>query len=141
MRYSSIESRAARARLATLAAALGAASITAALAAPPAGATVRQISLLPGMNAGSSTYYGTGCLTTVKAHVTDDWSPVTFYDNGIPIGTVRPSGESAFLQWIPATTGQHTIQAVQVPDDDGAAITVRVGTGMHVGFGCNVFGG
>ncbi|MBF6543671.1 hypothetical protein [Nocardia brasiliensis] len=116
--------------------------VAAALAVPTAGATVTQVSMYPGINFGLATNYGTGCTYTARAAVTDVTQPVVFYDNGVPFAVVRPSGGTALSDWVPATEGPHTISAVQAPDDRiVASVDLRVGRGVHLGYGCNVFGG
>ncbi|MFI6047177.1 hypothetical protein ACIA8C_36540 [Nocardia sp. NPDC051321] len=111
-------------------------------ATPGAGATATQVRMTPGINFGSATNYGTGCTYQAQAKVTDVVQPVVFYDNGIPFALVKPSGGVALVDWVPATQGLHTISAVQAPDDSVvASVDVRVGTGVHLGYGCNVFGG
>ncbi|MEV0764492.1 hypothetical protein [Nocardia sp. NPDC050435] len=130
------------ARIGLLAAACAAASAVALLAAPSAGATATGVRVLPDINFGSSTNYGTGCSYTVQAFVTDPVAPVQFYDNGIPLRTLRPSGGTVLLNWVPATPGVHTISVVQAPDDVVTAVVdVRVGTGTHLGYACIVSGG
>ncbi|WP_063024178.1 Ig-like domain repeat protein [Nocardia niwae] len=129
-----------RERVAALAAAIGAGAAVA--SAGPAGATVTQVGMYPGINFGFVTNYGTGCTYTARATVTDTVAPVTFYDNGMPFGVVRPSGGVALIDWVPATQGPHTVSAVQEPDAPyGAGIELRVGEGIHVGYACVVRGG
>ncbi|RJO73604.1 hypothetical protein D5S18_20650 [Nocardia panacis] len=108
-------------------------------AAPAAGADVVGIGVLPGINYGFGTNYGTGCTYTIRARVSDPVAPVTFYDNGSVLGTVRPSGGIALLDWVPAGIGMHTLSADQ-PADDPARTEVRVAEGRHVGYACAVFG-
>ncbi|WP_156095081.1 hypothetical protein [Nocardia lijiangensis] len=119
----------------------GAAAIALA-AAPAAGATATGVGVLPDLGYGLATNYGTGCSYTIEAFLTDAVSPVSFYDNGIPLATVRPTGGVALLKWVPATPGRHTISVVQAPDEIVTAdYAVSVGTGVHVGHGCVVFNG
>ncbi|TQM26576.1 Ig-like domain repeat protein [Nocardia bhagyanarayanae] len=119
----------------------GAAGIALA-AAPGAHATATRIGVLPDLGYGLATNFGTGCSYTIQAFVTDAVSPVSFYDNGIPLATVAPTGGVALLKWVPETPGAHTISVVQAPDRVSTAATaVPVGTGMHIGHGCAVFGG
>lgn len=109
---------------------------------PTAGATVTQVGMYPGVNYGLGTNYGTGCTYTARATVTDVVTPVVFYDNGVPFGVVRPSGAVALINWVPATPGPHTVSAVQGPDASFVArIDITVGTGVHLGYACAVFGG
>lgn len=117
---------------------VGAALAAVALAAPPAGAAVRQVSVTPDMNAGIRTNYGTGCTYTVRAWLSEAVSPVTFFDNGVPFVTVPPLGGGlALAHWVPATEGDHTLSAVQA-DGGGAApgVQVFVGRGEHIGYAC-----
>ncbi|MBB5918693.1 hypothetical protein BJY24_007605 [Nocardia transvalensis] len=115
------------------------------LAAPQsAEAAVTQVAATPDMSVGVATNYGTGCNYTLRAVVDDPSAPVTFFDNGAPIGRIRPSGATALTQWVPATQGSHTLTAVQ----DGqpaerpvANLVLPVGTGAHLGYSCAVFGG
>ncbi|GAA5069385.1 hypothetical protein [Nocardia callitridis] len=112
------------------------------VAMPTASATVTKVGALPGMHYGVGTNYGTGCEYTVVARVTDPVEPVAFYDNGIPLPVVRPSGGEALLQWVPATPGPHTLSAVQGSEQTPlASVDLRVGTGSHVAHACVVFGG
>ncbi|WP_194818126.1 hypothetical protein [Nocardia sp. XZ_19_385] len=129
-------------RVGVVAAVCAAMSATALLGAPGAGATATRLGIFADINVGSATNYGTGCTYTVQAFVTDPVAPVYFYDNGIPLNTIKPTGGVAILKWVPATTGLHTLGAVQVPDDIiTATVDVRVGTGQHLGYGCVVHGG
>ncbi|MEU4344874.1 hypothetical protein AB0H00_27040 [Nocardia sp. NPDC023852] len=126
-------------RVGAIAAVFGAAAMC---AVPSAGATVTQVGTYPGLDFGLATNYGTGCTYTARATVTDVVAPVVFYDNGVPFGVVRPSGGVALIDWVPATPGIHTVSAVQEPDAPFAASTdIRVGTGVHLGYACTVFGG
>ncbi|KAA8888482.1 hypothetical protein F3087_15860 [Nocardia colli] len=126
-------------RVGVVAGMVGAAAVC---AMPGAGATVTQVGMSPGINFGSATNYGTGCTYQAKAKLTDVVQPVVFYDNGIPFAVVKPSGGVALVDWVPATQGLHTISAVQAPDDSVvASVDLRVGNGVHLGYGCNVFGG
>ncbi|MGV9817431.1 hypothetical protein [Nocardia xishanensis] len=119
----------------------GAAAIAVA-AAPSAGATATGVGVLPDLGYGLATNFGTGCSYTIEAFLTDAVSPVYFYDNGIPLATVRPTGGVALLKWVPATTGRHTISVMQAPDEVITAdYAVPVGTGVQVGHGCVVFDG
>ncbi|BDT96390.1 MULTISPECIES: hypothetical protein [Nocardia] len=129
-----------RKRVAASAAAIGAGA--AVVSAVSAGATVTQVGMYPGINFGLVTNYGTGCTYTARATVTDTVAPVTFYDNGIPFGVVRPSGGVALIDWVPATPGPHTVSAVQEPYTPYVAgIDLRVGEGVHLGYACVVQGG
>ncbi|MFI9508025.1 hypothetical protein [Nocardia sp. NPDC052566] len=142
MRYRTNSSN--RARAAAVTAVLGALVF----AMPTAGATVTRVSVYSDINFGSATNFGTNCTYTAKATLTAAEGPVAFYDNGIRFGVVQPSGGVALIQWIPRTTGKHTLTALQHPDevlhpDDYplVSVDVSVGTGVHLGYGCNVFGG
>ncbi|MBO0854439.1 MAG: hypothetical protein J2P18_11795 [Nocardia sp.] len=121
---------------------LGAAAI--ALAGPQtADAAVNQLSATPNINFGSATNYGTGCGGQLQADVTDPVAPVTFYDNGVPIGTANPGGAYALLAWTPGQPGVHHLAAVQAGQAGGkaAGLDLRVGSGLPIGFGCLVGGG
>ncbi|MBF6172137.1 hypothetical protein [Nocardia blacklockiae] len=131
-------------RAGTVAAGAVAAAAFALLAAQPADASVTRLGATADLSVGRATNYGTGCRYTVQAFVDDAAAPVTFFDNGVPIGRVRPAGAYALTGWIPATQGPHTLTAVQ----DGqpaelppAPLTLSVGQGVPLGFGCGVFGG
>ncbi|WP_159847871.1 hypothetical protein [Nocardia sp. CY41] len=129
-----------RKRVAAVAAAIGTGAAVASAGA--AGATVTQVGMYPGINFGLVTNYGTGCTYTARATVTDTVAPVTFYDNGIAFGVVRPSGGVALIDWVPATPGPHTVSAVQEPVAPYVAgIDLRVGEGVHLGYACVVLGG
>ncbi|MEV0293773.1 hypothetical protein [Nocardia sp. NPDC050710] len=122
------------------------ATITAACAVlldpPTAAATVTRIAVLPDINFGVHTNYGTGCSYTVEAFLSDAVGSVHFYDNGIPLATVAPSGGVALATWVPATPGKHTISAGQAPDGHPtASVDIRVGSGVHLGYSCLVLGG
>ncbi|MEV0339576.1 hypothetical protein AB0H49_11155 [Nocardia sp. NPDC050713] len=131
-----------RVRATVVASACAGAAAIALAAAPGAQATATRIAVLPDLGFGLATNFGTGCGYTIQAFVTDAVSPVSFYDNGIPLATVAPTGGVALLKWVPATPGVHTISVAQVPDHAiTAATAVPVGTGMHIGHGCAVFGG
>ncbi|WP_157107303.1 hypothetical protein [Nocardia grenadensis] len=109
------------------------------LAAPPAGATVRQVSVTPDLNAGIRTNYGTGCSYTVRAWLTEAVTEVTFLDNGVPFATVGPDGGGlALVHWVPAYEGDHTLQAVQPTggSDPAPYVRVFVGRGEHIGYAC-----
>lgn len=123
------------ARLAVFAAAL----MAGALLAPPAGATVRQVSVTPDLNAGIRTDYGTGCGYTVRAWLSEAVTPVTFYDNGVPFTTVAPDGGGiALAHWVPGYEGAHILQAVQPTGGNEQApyVQVLVGRGEHIGYAC-----
>ncbi|MEV6255597.1 hypothetical protein AB0L97_20290 [Nocardia sp. NPDC051911] len=128
--------------VAAIAAAIGTGAAVALACPPVAGATVTQVGMYPGINFGLATNYGTGCTYTARATVTDIVTPVTFYDNGILFGVVRPSGGVALIDWVPATPGPHTVSAVQEPYAPYVAgIDLRVGEGVHLGYACVVLGG
>ncbi|MFC9897146.1 hypothetical protein ACFVMC_25955 [Nocardia sp. NPDC127579] len=106
-----------------------------------AGATATHIGVLPDINVGSATNYGTGCSYTIQAIVDDAVAAVYIFDNGVLLRALRPSGGTALLNWVPATTGVHTLSVAQAPDTGAtASIDVRVGTGHHIGYGCVVTG-
>ncbi|HLS75557.1 MAG TPA: hypothetical protein VK083_02050 [Nocardia sp.] len=108
----------------------------------PASATVTGVKTLPNLGYGMATNYGTDCPATIQAFVTDPVAPVHFYDNGVPLATVAPTGGVALLTWTPATPGTHRISAVQSSDPAVTrSVDVAVGYGEPVGFGCAVFGG
>ncbi|WP_280203875.1 hypothetical protein [Nocardia farcinica] len=96
---------------------------------------------MPNLTWGIDSDYGTGCTATIQAFVTDPVAPVYFYDNGIPLATVRPTGGVALVTWVPATPGMHRISAGQAPDAVAAvAVDVWTGVGTPVGYGCVVTG-
>ena len=120
--------------------AAAAAALTA--TAPTATAAVTRMGVMPDSNYGLATNYGTDCAYTAEAYVSNAADPVSFYDNGVLLGVVRPSGGIALFTWFPKTTGPHTLSAAQAPDVTPiATVDVRVGTGVPVGFACVVFGG
>ncbi|MFI2231144.1 hypothetical protein [Nocardia testacea] len=107
--------------------------------APPAGATVREVSVTPDLNAGIRTNYGTGCSYTVRARLTEAVTAVTFLDNGVPFATVAPAGGGlALVHWVPAYEGDHILQAVQPTggNDQAPYVRVFVGRGEHIGYAC-----
>lgn len=123
------------ARIAVMAAAL----LAGALLASPAGATVRQVSVTPDLNAGLHTPYGTGCGYTVRAWLSEAVTSVTFYDNGVPFTTVAPDGGGiALAHWVPAYEGEHTLRAIQPTGGNEQApyVQVSVGRGEHFGYAC-----
>jgi len=110
--------------------------------APSASATVTGVKALPNLSFGMATNYGTDCTATIQAYVTDPVSPVHFYDNGVPLATVAPTGGVALLTWIPVTPGSHRISVVQSSDPAVSRyVELPVGSGEPVGVGCAVFGG
>lgn len=116
---------------------LAAALTAAVLGAPSAAATVTQVSVTPDMNAGIRTNYGTGCSYTLRARLSEAVTPVTFYDNGIPIATVPPAGGGlALINWVPAYEGDHTLQAAQPGGGPAPSVQVFVGRGAHIGYAC-----
>ncbi|MFE7797508.1 hypothetical protein [Nocardia sp. NPDC057440] len=125
----------------------GAATLVAATAAitfatPTAGAAVRQLGVFPDNAYGLATNYGTGCAYTLEAILTEAVDRVFFYDNGVPLGGIAPTGGVALFTWVPTTVGRHTLAARQLPDNNiVATVDIRVGTGAHVGWACVVFGG
>ncbi|MEU1983877.1 hypothetical protein [Nocardia sp. NPDC019395] len=107
--------------------------------APRAAATATQISVMPDLNVGIRTNYGTGCTYTVRATLSEAVTPVTFYDNGAPFATIPPTGGGvALIQWVPAYEGGHTLQAVQPTggNDMAPSVQVFVGRGEHIGYAC-----
>ncbi|WP_280267916.1 hypothetical protein [Nocardia wallacei] len=133
-----------RARAAVSAGLLGTAAVLGLAVPQPAQASVTRLGATPDMAFGMATNYGTGCHYTLQAFVDDPSAPVTFFDNGVPIGRAKPGGAYALTGWVPATQGPHLLTAVQ----DGqpaelppASLALRVGLGVHLGYGCNVFGG
>jgi hypothetical protein len=131
-----------RLRAMACAATLAAATAAIAIATPSAGAVVRQLGVFPDNSYGLATNYGTGCGYTLEAILTEAVDPVFFYDNGAPLGGIKPQGGVALFPWVPATPGKHTLMALQLPDNTVAApVDVRVGDGAHVGWACVVFGG
>lgn len=127
---------------ATVAAGLCACAAGLAVATAPAAAgAVTGLKTLPNLTWGIDSDYGTGCTATIQAFVTDPVAPVYFYDNGIPLATVRPTGGVALVTWVPATPGMHRISAGQAPDAVAAvAVDVWTGVGTPVGYGCVVTG-
>lgn len=125
----------------TIATLFGAAAVTLTGIAPNATAAVTRMGVMPDSNYGMATNYGTECAATAEAYVDNAAEPVSFYDNGVLLGVVRPLGGIALFTWYPKSTGPHTLSAVQAPDVTPiATVDVRVGTGVHVGFACLVFG-
>ncbi|QIS18599.1 hypothetical protein [Nocardia terpenica] len=129
--------------LALITGALGAAVV--ALASPAAAEpAVTRLGATPDTNFGMATNYGTGCNYTLQAFVSDPSAPVVFYDNGEILGVAKPTGAYAVFPWVPATPGRHTLAAVQSgqpADLPPATLDLPVGFGVHLGYGCNVFGG
>ncbi|MET7771779.1 hypothetical protein [Nocardia sp. NPDC005366] len=119
---------------------VGAAFVLGALSQPPqAAAAVTRVGVLPDINYGPITDYGTGCSYTIEAFLTDAVTPVSLYDNGIPLATIAPTGGVALATWIPTTRGAHTISAVQGPGGPIApSVTVDVGVGIPLGTSCLV---
>ncbi|MFD0361430.1 hypothetical protein ACFQZZ_08215 [Nocardia sp. GCM10030253] len=131
-----------RLRAVACAATLAAATAAISFATPTAGAAVRQLGVFPDNAYGLATNYGTGCAYTLEAILTQAVDPVFFYDNGVPLGGIAPSGGVALFKWVPTTLGRHTLAALQLPDNRVVAtVDIRVGTGVHVGWACVVFGG
>ncbi|MFQ6394412.1 hypothetical protein ACLMAJ_13225 [Nocardia sp. KC 131] len=131
-----------RLRALTGAATLAAATAAISFATPTAGAAVRQLGVFPDNAYGMATNYGTGCAYTLEAILTQAVDPVFFYDNGVALGGIAPSGGVAHFTWTPTTVGRHTLAALQLPNNTiVATVDIRVGTGAHVGWSCVVFGG
>ncbi|MET8652860.1 hypothetical protein [Nocardia aurea] len=106
---------------------------------PHAAATVTRIGVLPDINYGPLTNYGTGCSYTIEAVLTDAVTPVSLYDNGIPLATIAPTGGVALATWIPTSRGPHTLTAVQAPQSGPVpGVSVYVGVGMPIGTSCLV---
>ncbi|PPJ23112.1 hypothetical protein C5E45_29160 [Nocardia nova] len=123
---------------------LGAAAVFAAAFPQTANAAVTRLGATPDMNFGIATDYGSGCSYTLQANVTDPVAPVTFYDNGVPIGVTPPGGAYALITWVPAVPGQHTLSAVQAgrpAQMPSATLDLPVGTGIRLGYACLVAGG
>ncbi|WP_227980504.1 hypothetical protein [Nocardia spumae] len=123
---------------------LGAATICALAVPQTAAAAVTQVGAMPDMSFGLATNYGDACSYTLQANVTDPVAPVTFYDNGAPIGVARPGGAYALIGWVPATSGPHTLTAVQAGQPaqmPAATLNLPVGTGLPLGYACLVIGG
>lgn len=124
-------------------AALSAAVIALASSQTAAAATT-QVGAMPDLSFGVATNYGDACHYTLQANVTDPSTPVSFYDNGSPIGVARPGGAYALIGWVPAYAGHHTLTAVQTgqpAEMPVASLDLPVGTGIPIGFGCVVIGG
>lgn len=119
------------------------AAATAALAltvgAPTASAAVSQLTVLPGISIGEHTLYGTGCTHQLYARLSVSGSPVTFYEDGVPLGTVIPNSGVALLNWVPTRTGPHSMAAVQ--DGVGRGFDLTVGRGFLFGYSCIITGG
>ena len=120
---------------------LGIAAVVCVAAPPAAHAEVTRLGAMPDMNFGIATNYGSDCDYTLQADVTDPGAPVTFYDNGTPIGVARPGGAYALLKWTPAYSGQHTLSAVQGGQPTAATLVLPVGVGIRIGYACVVSGG
>ncbi len=123
---------------------LGAAALFGLATPQTAAAAVTRIGATPDMSFGMATNYGDGCSYTLQANVTDPVAPVTFYDNGAPIGVARPGGAYALIGWVPANPGHHTLSAVQAGQPaqmPAATLDLPVGTGLHLGYACLVIGG
>ncbi|MGW5319202.1 hypothetical protein [Nocardia thailandica] len=119
--------------------AAGTAVLALALGAPTAAADVSQLNVLPGVTIGQHTLYGTGCTHQLYARLSTSGSPVTFYEDGVLLGTVVPNGGIALLDWVPTTTGPHTIAALQ--DGVGRGFDLTVGRGFRFGYSCVITGG
>ncbi|RMI29016.1 hypothetical protein [Nocardia stercoris] len=106
------------------------------LAAPHATAnTITDFTVTPGLGNG----YGTGCSYQVSATVEEDAAHVILLDNGWqPRNGPTPvlSGNTITWTWIPAATGQHTLEARY--DDASQTVTVEVGNGINLGSACVV---
>ncbi|MFE3544715.1 hypothetical protein ACFXK0_17290 [Nocardia sp. NPDC059177] len=120
-------------------AATGAAMLAMTIGAPTASAGVSQLTVKPNLSVGSSTNYGTGCTYQLLARLSVGIVPVSFYDNGVLLAVVAPTDGVAMLNWVPASTGIHTMTAYQ--DGIGASSTVSVGRGYQFGESCVVTGG
>lgn len=89
--------------------AFGALAAVAVLAAPNANALVTGISVAGDRFCAGDTY-----TVTVDVTITSLLFEVTVTDNGTKIGQARPTTNSeAVFSWTPATTGEHTLEAVQ----------------------------
>ncbi|WP_054812799.1 hypothetical protein [Nocardia arizonensis] len=116
--------------------ALGAVAAVAVLTAPQAAAWVGDVTV-------SGTGHKVGCSYTVTARVEiDRLTEVKFTDNGvaIPGSPVKPSltSDKVSLQWTPATSGNHKIEARQLLITDSITVVVAEnsgGTGSAIG-GC-----
>lgn len=125
-------------------AALSAAAVIMLATPQTAVAATTQVGAMPDLSFGMATNYGNGCHYTLQANVTDPSAPVSFYDNGAPIGVARPGGAYALIGWVPASAGHHTLTAVQAgqpAEMPVASLDLPVGNGIPIGFGCVVIGG
>lgn len=120
-------------------AATGTALLAMTLGAPSASAGVSQISVLPGISWGLETNYGTGCTHQLLARLSVGIDPVAFYDNGALLAVVAPTDGIATFAWVPASTGVHSLAAVQ--NGVGRGIDVQVGRGYRFGESCVITGG
>ncbi|MEV5648461.1 hypothetical protein AB0L57_09450 [Nocardia sp. NPDC052254] len=134
----------ARVGTAVAGAALGAAAVIALATPQIAAAATTQVGAMPDLSFGVGTNYGDTCHYTLQANVTDPSAPVSFYDNGAPVGVARPGGAYALIGWVPAYAGHHTLTAIQAgqpAEMPVASLDLPVGTGVPIGFGCVVVGG
>ncbi|MFC4128003.1 hypothetical protein [Nocardia rhizosphaerae] len=120
-------------------AATGTALLAMTIGAPTAGAAVSQLTVDPGLSVGSSTNYGTGCTHHLVARLSVGIEPVAFYDNGALLAVVAPTDGIATIDWVPTSTGPHTIAALQ--GGVGRGFDLHVGRGYRFGESCVVTGG
>lgn len=120
---------------------LGAAALICLAVPQTAQAAVTRLGATPDLNFGFTTNYGDRCHYTLQADVTDPVAPVTFYDNGAPIGVAAPGGAYALFHWVPAYPGHHTLSATQGGQAPIATLDLSVGTGIPIGYACMVVGG
>lgn len=120
-------------------AATGTALLAMTVGAPTASAGVSQLSVLPGLSFGLSTDYGTGCTHQLLARLSVGIDPVSFYDNGALLAVVTPTDGIATFEWVPSSTGVHSLAAIQ--NGVGRGIDVSVGRGYRFGESCVITGG
>ncbi|HLS79483.1 MAG TPA: hypothetical protein VK083_22105 [Nocardia sp.] len=112
--------------------ALGALAAVAVLAAPNANALVTDIEV-----SGDRFCVGDTYTVTVDVTITSLLFEVTLTDNGTEIGQKRPGSNSkAVFSWTPATTGSHTLKAVQeIVSNKSVTVTVEDCTPPPIGGG------
>ena len=120
-------------------AATGTALLAMTVGSPSASAAVSQLTVDPGLSVGMATNYGTGCTHHLVARLSVDLEPVSFYDNGTLLAVVVPLDGTASIDWIPSSSGPHSLAALQGGIGRGA--DVRVGKGYRFGESCVVTGG
>ncbi|MFC6011096.1 hypothetical protein [Nocardia lasii] len=110
----------------------------AAVAAPPASATVTGIDIAPSASFGLHPY-GTTCSYTVNVTVDDNSKKVYFFEEGQgPSGFAEatPVDGVASATWVPSRTDITYIYAVQPDAWPETRLPVSVGSGIDTGSGC-----